>query len=202
LEADARDAPYQIADALRGLKGALDDAMERTLQKARSPDLGAWQQARSKYRNLLVLEKVATNPKTQNGLVGPAQLYAATKQVQGIRNMARGRGDMQPLAQAASDVLRDLPSSGTAQRMYYQGIPGLIGGVGGALYSGGDPTSAAGFGLLGLAGPPLAGRALMSPMMQRYLANQAMLGPRGQLTRAATVGALRNIPPPSPSQQP
>jgi hypothetical protein len=206
LEAEARaqaasgPTGHAAADALRNMRGALDNAMERGLQQSNSPLLGAWKDARGKYRNLLVLEKVAVNPNTQNGLVTPAGLYAATKQVQGIRNMARGRGDLQPLAQAASDVLRNLPSSGTAQRMYYQGIPGLIGGVGGALYSGGDPTSAAGFGLLGLAGPPLAGRALMSPRVQRYLANQAMAGPAGQLTRAATVGALRNIPPPSPQQ--
>lgn len=194
IEASARGAPFEVADALRGLKGALDDAMERSMAAAGSPDLGAWQTVRRNYRNLLVLEKVATNPRVQNGIVTPAALYSATKQVQGIRNMARGRGDMQPLAQAASDVLRELPSSGTAQRTFYQSIPNALAGAGvGAIYGQGDPWSAIGGGALGIMGAPLAGRALMSRPAQRYLGNQLMAGPGGQMLEGAALGGLLGL---------
>lgn len=199
LEATARNLQgnpqtQAAADALRGFKGAIDDAMERSMKAAKSPDLGAWKKVRGNYRNLLVLEKVATNPRVQNGIVTPAALYSATKQVQGIRNMARGRGDMQPLAQAASDILRDLPSSGTAQRTFYQSIPNALAGAGvGAIYGQGDPWSAIGGGALGVMGAPLAGRALMSRPVQGYLGNQLMAGPGGRMLEGATLGGLLGL---------
>jgi hypothetical protein len=203
IEASARKAPYDVADALRGVKGALDSAMERSLAAANSPDLGAWQQVRKQYRNLLVMEKVATNPNTQNGIMTPAGLYQATKAVQGVRNMARGRGDLQPMAQAASDVLRGMPSSGTAQRTFYQNIPGMlstgiVGAAGGAAGSGGDPTTALLGGLAGVFGPPLAGRALLSRPAQAYLANRVAAGPAGRMIPGGVYGGLLALQPPAP----
>jgi hypothetical protein len=101
---------------------------------------------------------------------------------------------MTPLAQAASDIMRPLPSSGTAQRMFVQGVPGLLGAAGGAAYGGGDPYSAAtGGALLGLAGPWAAGRAIMSPPMQRYLANQALTGRGRQAFQGGITGGLLGL---------
>jgi hypothetical protein len=192
MEADARSiqrSSPEVADALRGMKNALDDAMERFLQRTRSPDVGAWQQARNQYRNLLVLEKAAANPNTREGLITPATLFSATKQVQGIRNMVRGRGDYANLARAGSDVLRDYPSSGTAQRAFIMGAPAALGGLYGGLTSG-DPTSAAMWGGAGLLAGPLAGRAIMSRPAQAYLRNQLMAGPTGQTFRGGVQGGL------------
>lgn len=194
IEADARGtSDHHLASALRDMRGALDDAMERHLQRIRSPDVGAWRDARNQYRNMLVIERAITSPgaNAQLGLISPAALYNATRNVQGRRNLARGFGDFADLAQAGSALLRSLPSSGTAQRAYYSAIPGLIGaGVGGI--AGGDIQSA----LTGAAagfGPPVMGRVMMSPVAQRYLANQLMAGPGGQATRAAVTGGLLGL---------
>jgi hypothetical protein len=192
IETDARGADPKTANALREIRGALDSAMERQLIRTRDPDAGAWQKARDQYRNLLVLEHAAANPNTRLGVISPAALYSANKNVQGIRNIARGRGELTPLAQAGSDILREMPSSGTVQRAYVMGIPAALGGVAGGIY-GGDPWSAGYGALAGLAGPPLAGRALMNPLMQRYLANQAMAGRAGAALRGGTLGGLLDL---------
>ena len=167
MEADARGIMRSdpiAAKGLRDMREVLDAGMTRSLQRTNSPDLGAWQEARQQYRNLLVLEKVAGNPNTQNGLVTPAALFQANKQIMGLRNATRGRGDMTPLAQAGSDLLRQLPSSGTAQRSYFQNtIPNAIAGAAYGTYQG-DPLTAIGGAGLGVGGPQLAGRALMNAL--------------------------------------
>lgn len=179
LAADARSTNNPEAkQAYYGLKDALDSAMERDLQRLGSPLAGAWQQIRNQYRNLLVLENAAANPQTKLGLITPSALYSATKSVQGMRNIARGRGNMQELANAASDVMRPLPSSGTAQRSYWQNLPAHIGagGLAGALYGQGDPWAALGGAAAGLA-PVAMGRAITSPLGQAYLRNQLLANP-------------------------
>jgi hypothetical protein len=188
MEGDARGTgDHTLATALRGMRGALDDAMERHLTRIGSSDAGAWQQARNQYRNLLVLDRAATNPNTKLGLISPATLFSATKAVQGTRNLARGRGDFAGLAQAGSDILRELPSSGTAQRAYYSALPGIVGGgVLGGVYGGGDPTSI----LTGAILPPLAGRAIMSRPGQAYLRNQLATGRGGQALQGGITGGL------------
>jgi hypothetical protein len=194
IEADARGTNDRfLAGALRDIRGALDDAIERHLQRIGSSDAGAWRQARNQYRNLLVIERAITSPgaNAQLGLISPAALYNATRNVQGRRNLARGVGDFADLAQAGSALLRPLPSSGTAQRGYYAAIPGLLGAAAGGVM-GGDLQSA----LTGAAagfGPPLMGRAIMSPLMQRYLANQAMAGRSGQALRGGVTGGLLSM---------
>lgn len=191
MEADARGTSDPLlANALRDMRGALDDAMERHLQRIGSPDAGAWQQARKQYRNLLVVERAITSPgaNAQLGLISPAALYNATRNVQGRRNLARGFGDFADLAQAGSALLRPLPSSGTAQRAFVTALPGVIGATAGGIM-GGDLQSALGGAAIGL-GPFAMGRIINSPVAQRYLANQAMAGRGGQAVRGAVTGGL------------
>lgn len=195
METEARNTQSsELADALRGMRGALDDAMERHLTRIGSSDAGAWRQARNQYRNLLVIERAVTSPgaDAQLGLISPAALYNATRNVQGRRNLARGRGDYADLAQAGSALLRKQPSSGTAQRLFMQSIPGAIGAGYGAL-QGGDSGSAVLGAAAGIGGPMAAGRLINSRAMQRYLANQMMTRPGGQALQAGATGGLLNL---------
>ncbi len=191
MEADARQLGGDpAAFALRDMKNALDNAMERSIQKTNPSDLGAWKQVRGQYRNLLVLEKAAADPNVKDGLLTPAALYRATGAVQGKRNLVRGQGDLQPLAGAASDVMRPLPNSGTAQRMLMQGA---LGGAGGFAFGGGDPQSALLGGIGGVVGPLAAGRALMSRPAQAYFKNQLLSPGAEHALRSGTTGGLLSL---------
>jgi hypothetical protein len=198
LERAARAAKAQpeVADTLRDMRLALDAAMERSMQRTGSRDLGAWQQARRQYRNMLVIEKAATGAgeNAAMGVISPPQLRQATVAM-GRRAYARGRGDFADLARAGEAVLRQLPQSGTAPRAYVQGLPAAGGAALGAMFGG--PVGAAAGALGAMAAPPLAGRLLMSRPVQAYLGNQALPGPLNlalQAQRAAAFGGASTLP--------
>lgn len=170
----------EVADALRSIRGVLDDAVERGLPQNLQ---GEWRNARQLYRNLLVVSRAAgaAGENAANGLISPAQLATAAKTVQGRRNFERGKGDLGNLARAGEAVMKPMPQSGTAPRLMAMQIgtqvgQAVAGGAAGAAAGGGDPTATA----IGAALPWLirgaAGRAIMSRPAQRYLANQAMPG--------------------------
>jgi hypothetical protein len=180
LERAARGAAAQpeVAMTLRDLRGALDRNMERGLAQSGSPDLGAWRQARTQYRNMLTIERAATaaGSETAKGLISPSALRNATIVKQGRRNYGRGEGDFADLARAGEAVLKPLPTSGTSERTYAQHLPAVIATLIGSLF-GGTPGVALAAGAA-LAGPPIAGRVLHSRPVQAYLRNQALAGPR------------------------
>lgn len=162
---NVRGSDNELAGAYRGLRDALDSAMERSINPA---DAGKWGELRRQWGNLKVLEKAANGggEDAAIGMISPARLrMAASSGRQG--GYARGAGDFDKLAKAGQALMTPLPNSGTAQRMAAQGIAAAImGGVGSA---GAGPAGLA----LGLAGPAVAGKALMSGPVQRYLSNQA-----------------------------
>jgi len=174
MEKVARTAPPEVADTVRGMKNALDQAMERHLQRTNSPDLGAWQQARREYRNILPIERAATaaGSDAATGLISPSSLRNAVVS-QGRRGYARGTGDLARLARSGEAVMKQLPQSGTAPRAYMMSLPASVGAIAGGMASG-NPLLTAG-GVLGALGPPVGGRALMSRPVQNWLARQ---GPR------------------------
>lgn len=173
LEAAARGAPYEVANTLRDMKSALDDAMQRSMAAARSPDLGAWQRVRREYRNIIPLERAATSAgaDTATGLISPSQLRTAVVS-QGRRGYARGHGDFADLVRSGEAVMKPLPQSGTAPRAYMLSLPASLGTLGAGLVTG-NPMLA-GAGAFGALAPPIAGRALMSRPAQAYLGNQAL----------------------------
>lgn len=187
IEATASRAPYEVANTLRDMKGALDSAMERHLQRIGSSDLGAWQQARAQYRNALVIQQAITGPGSDArlGLVSPSALTTAVKSIQGRSALGRGRGDMAQLANSMEAIMKPLPQSGTAPRMYMGSILPSLGVMGTGLATGNFPLALGGAGAL--AGPPLAGAALMSRPVQRYLGNQA-LRTAATARQAGTIG--------------
>lgn len=179
LAAAARGtADNELRDALYGIRGALDSAMARSIARNNPADIGAWQEARRQYRNMLVIEKAATaaGEKAAEGIISPSSLRNAVKS-QGVRAYATGKGDFAELARAGEAIMKPLPNSGTAQRLRAQGITSAIGaalggGVGGSIGGGlGGSAGAA----LGLMAPAIAGRALMSAPVQAYLRNQLMV---------------------------
>jgi hypothetical protein len=153
-----------LSQALRDMRNALDDAMERSIAQNNSQDMGAWQNTRREYAAQKLIEKAASRAgeATLEGQITPPNLRNAIPKAGG--GYARGEGQFDELARAGATVMTPLPNSGTAQR-----------------------TNA--FHLLnaGLLGIPqaLAGRAVMSPPVQRYLANQLMGGGALPVNQAA-----------------
>jgi hypothetical protein len=171
-QARGAKADPQLQEALSGTRGALDDAMERSLQASgNTADLDTLRTARRQYRNLLTVEKAATGAgaATAEGLISPSQLRNAAV-TQGRRAYARGQGDFADLARSGEGVMKPLPNSGTAPRQYMQHMASIIGGVAGGA-TGGLPGAVA-----GIAAPAAAGRVLMSRPVQAYLGNR-LLGP-------------------------
>lgn len=106
----------EYASALRSLKDSLDDAMERSMTAANSPDLGAWRDVRKRYRNILVVDDAvsSTSATAAEGLISPEALRNAVKRKHGARNMTRGMGDFEELSRAAAGLMKDLPITGAA----------------------------------------------------------------------------------------
>lgn len=176
----------QLSETLRGLRTTLDDAMERTITATNPGDLGAWRQARNQYRNLLVVEKAATGAgsQTAEGILSPSQLRNATVNTHGRRNYARGDGDFAELSRAGEAIMKPLPNSGTAPRMYMQHMASALSGAAGGSIAG-LPGAIA-----GAAVPAGVGRALMSAPVQGYLGNR-VLGPyQGSRRNEALAAAL------------
>lgn len=175
----------QRAGGLHGVTNALDDAMERTIQRVNPADMGAWQQLRRAYQNALVLQQWAGSAN-----MTPATLAQAAKAVYGKNQYVRGRDDFSDLAEAGRNILKQYPDSGTASRLDIEKAMSNVGGaLGHALSAGGGYMAGShllgggegGVGglLLGEAiGPfalrPLAQGAVMNPVTQRYLANQRL----------------------------
>ncbi len=162
----------ETAGALRSIKDALDDTMERGLAASGSPDLGEWRAVRGAYRNMLVLEQAATGAgeNAAAGIISPSALRNAVVNKQGRRNYARGKGDFDELARAGEMLMKAMPNSGTAGRLRAQNLgAGLLGGAG--ALTGGVPGMIA-----GLAAPRVAGALMMSRPGQAYLSNGAMQG--------------------------
>jgi hypothetical protein len=180
------------------VRSALDDAMERTATgRGTRPGVGRQQaledlrEARREWYNMLVISRAAASAgeSAAEGLVTPQKLRqlltsSDDKKIQ----YAAGRGDLNELAHAGTEMMSPLPNSGTAQRNLLTDIPARIGAaVGGAATQAahGEPISGA---LAGSMAPGLAGRALMSPLMQDYL--------KGDLPAQAQARAVLDALPP------
>lgn len=195
----------QVKSALQGVKGALDDAMQRSIAKTNPGDLGAWQQVRNQYKNMLVIEKAATGAgeNAAQGIISPSALRNATV-AQSRRAYARGQGDFAQLARAGEATMKALPQSGTAPRTAVRnlgtGLSSILGAGAGA-HVGGAEGAALGA-LVGSMAPALAGRTLLSAPLKAYLGNQLMQPQIGNPATRAAIAALlaRRLPPPPISQ--
>jgi hypothetical protein len=159
-----------IKNTLSAMRNSMFGAMERGA--AGTPYGNLWRQLNKQYANLMTLRDAVGNAKESTALAGtitPMDLYRAI----GSERYARGLSDFEPLTRAGLALMKPLPQSGTAPRSYWMTtVPTAVGATAGGLFAG-LPGAVAG-GMAGIAGPPIAGRALMHPWMQRYLANQML----------------------------
>jgi hypothetical protein len=147
-----RQSDPDLSQALRGMRNALDNAMERSI--AGTPDAGAWGQTRLQYGAQKTLEKTASKSgeAITEGQIPPAALRN-TVAGENRNAYARGEGQFSDLARAGAGVMSPLPNSGTAQRMNVMNIFNQA--------------------LLGAPGA-IGGRALMSRPVQSWLGNQLL----------------------------
>jgi len=174
--------------ALYDLMNELDDAAEAFLRRSRQPEMvDRLREARSDYRNMMVIEKAATGAgeRAAEGIISPAKLREATVATHGRRNYARGDGDFPELARAGVGTMTPLPQSGTSPRAHAAGM--LHAGAGLAGYGAAGPLGAA----AALVGPPLAARAIMSPSVQAYLGNQLLTGAINAVPRNALASTIQ-----------
>ena len=189
IERAAREtSDPEFAIALRGLRNALDDNMERSMAAAGSPDVGAWRDVRQRYRDFLVVERAASAPGAEQGLITPAQLRAAESGVRGKRDYVLGRGNFGDLARAGQTVMKPLPQSGTAPRQAVRGIGTTLGAIAGGQAGGGDAYAMMAGGFAGAAVPDMLGKLLLSRLGRNYLSNQAITPPRVSPVGAAVTG--------------
>lgn len=167
----------ELKSALYDLRASLDDAMERSISANNQADLGAWQQARTQYRNYITLEKAAAGAgeNAALGLISPQKLRQAALQTQGKRNYVTGGGDFGELARAGAATMQPLPNSGTASRLNARnvgmGVSSLLGAGAGAT---GGPIGAVAGALAGSMLPSAAGSAILSRAGRAYLGNQLL----------------------------
>jgi hypothetical protein len=173
-----RQADPQLSTAIRGIRNALDGAMDRSISPG---DRQAWREARTQWKNWKAIEKAVSGAGSAvaEGYISPSQLRSAVAG-QNRGQYARGQGDMAMLARAGEALLRPLPQSGTAPRQAAGNLFASLagGGVGAAA---GGPLGA----VVGSAVPALVGRAMLSRPVQAYLGNQAAPGPSYPLAQAA-----------------
>ena len=122
----------------------------------------------------MTVDKAAsgTTEAAATGLITPTKLTQAINSMK-RGSYVRGRGDFAELARAGNAIMKPFQDSGTATRAMVRGVPAFIAGV---LGGGFHPAGAA----AAVAGPYLAGKALMTGPVQRYLTNQML----AQNTRA------------------
>lgn len=196
----ARQSDTNLSYAIKGIQKALDGAMERSIGRTNPGDLGAWQNAREQYKNMLVIKDAvaSSGANAAEGLITPLQLRSAVAR-QNKDAYVKGKGDLADLARAAAVIMQPLPQSGTAPRAAAMAIPAALGaGTGAVLGPGGAGLGAMIGSAAGAATPGMVGRVLMSAPMQAYLQNQVMAGvPVGEAVRraalfSATVPALQS----------
>jgi hypothetical protein len=178
-------ADPQLSGALRGMKEAVDDAIERGLAQRSKVYAGHWANARNQYRNMLVIEDAAgrAGEKAASGLISPSALRSATKMKHGGRNYVRGKGDFASLARSGEEIMAPLPDSGTASRLNARNLaamgPSIVGAGAGGAYGAqndGGVVGAVSGALAGFLAPRVVGQMMMTKTGQRYLANQLMRG--------------------------
>lgn len=178
---NAAGADNELADAYRGIRNALDAAMERSIQPG---DAGLWSQLRRQYGNSKVLMKAAkgAGEDAALGVISPARLRMAASSGKGGEAYVLGNSDFSQLAKAGQATMTPLPNSGTAGRLKAQNLvalaPTVLGAGAGGAYGAKEGGWQGGLlgALAGAAAPRVAGRIALSAPAQRYLANQAATG--------------------------
>ena len=158
----------EVGQALKTIQSALDDAATNSIAPA---DKAAWNEARKQWGALKAIEKAAapTSADAVAGNVSPAKLSQAV--MQGNKNsLLYGSGDqtLPDLARIGQAFIKDqVPNSGTAQRMFYQGLMTGAPGALGMLTA--NPLAAAGGLAAGSVTPAMVQTLMRSEAGKKYL---------------------------------
>jgi hypothetical protein len=166
-------------NALKDLRGALDDAMEASLPADKAE---RWRTVRKNWAALKTLSKATAGGSQDSrtaGNLSPNALTQALRQSQGVDRFATTEGGLNDVARLASYLADTRPNSGTPQTLMTQNmlsLGALAGGGGAGFLAGGIPGAAA-VGV-GLATPNALARAMTGSRgagwLRDYLANQTM----------------------------
>lgn len=177
-----------LSNALKGIQGALDDAMERSVP---APLRSQWDQTRGEYANLKTIMKAMSGQGTMQaqGDISPSALYGAARNAVSKDQFTRGAGDLNDLARAGQLFIKDqIPNSGTAQRSMIQNL--LTGGGGAGLGVGGMVAGGIPGAVGALATPPLVQALMQSKVGKAYLTNQFAAGMGPKMTPALLAAQL------------
>lgn len=191
----------KLGELRRMFRGAMDDSLA-------GEDKALWDRARRDYANLKVTQDAVSGAgeMTALGNVSPLGLRTALNRSGGREAYGAGFGDQNDLARIGQALLRREQDSGTAGRGMMQHImTGGLGGMGGALASGGDPLAGAATAATILALPKVVQQAYHSRLMSNYLMNgipggravaEALPGIDPSLAAALLAGRSRSMPAP------
>lgn len=179
--------------ALKGIRNALDDAMEASLPADQAE---AWRTVRKNWANLKILTRSAAGGSVDSraaGNLSPSALSTALRSSQGVDRFATTQGGLNDVARMAGYLADTRPNSGTPQTLQMQHL--LTGGGPGALpgYVAGGPMGAVIGSAASMAIPNVVARAMTGSKgfgwLRDYLANQALYGANPQLGNG-----LRSVP--------
>jgi hypothetical protein len=184
-----------LAQALRGLRTALDAAAERSMPANLKGD---WTDTRRMYSALRVIERAmsGTTNAAASGQIPPTA-FAQAVRAQYPRAYGFGAGEMNDLSRVGRLFVRDpVPNSGTPERLFWQNLltGGPISAGLGSTALGADPATAVLAAGGGLVAPRLTQMLYNSPPVQAWLRNQLLEG-GPEYTRGLTsaVGAAQGL---------
>ncbi len=178
------NANSNIASAAGAIKGALQDALQRSLS---GDDLAAYRNARFQYKNMKTIEPLVN--KSTDGNLSPALLNGQVSL--NFPNRAfdvSGTNQLDRLAKIGQAFLKEIPSSGSAERGGTGVLLAKLGGLATAGHFAGLPL-AAGFGLTALGAGRAVGTYLRSPGLANRTIETGLNPPLGTMSR-------RFFPPP------
>lgn len=192
-EMSANETNTSAARALRTMRDALDDTMDRAIGFQNPNDLGAFQRVRQAHQNNMIFERAlgAVGPDAAHHNMTPEMLSSAARRVLGADALGMENHAMSQYARAGQRILgKEIPDynptglSHNFQLSSTLGGPGFLGALGGS----GVETAATGhaspwgyaLGAL-LATTPYASRPVVGALMRneipggrRYLHNQVL----------------------------
>lgn len=174
-----------LQEALRGLAGALDGAMDRSVSDDLAP---VWKEARRQYRNLKIIDDAISRAPAADAVTGDIPLSGLKNAVKASdrSGYARGRGEMADLSRAGTFLQSASPrDSGTPAGNFFNNVL-TGGGITGGMYLADPMAGAAAATTLG--GPPLVQALMNSGPGRAYLTNQ--IAPASQPLREAMARIL------------
>lgn len=173
-----QSADPTVATFARDIRAALEDALDRNAPAGFRPELTA---AKRQYANMKTLEPLAqrsgTDDVSANALLGRV-----------VQNTGGVRGELGRLGKAGKNVLKPVPTSGTAERLIGAGLMSSAGGI----------ATGVGMGTVGLPAVLGAAAGASLPMGVRGLLESQTLM-RMMLAKAARRGTALGRPrPPTP----